>query len=204
MHDSVSGRPLLRLAWPGASCSGSTLFEVLREILWSKERKTVRPRKSGIRLSGRERRRGNNLSRCKLVAIQNKANKYNNKKEKWGELANKDKDTKEYNVLGWKAWYLICKRKDGGPMLSKANKLRTHTKQMEGRAPLTANEHLLDLGHKGELINQSLEDREDKGQNWSSADGVREGKGRDYVCEAKTMNLRLRAEVHGLRVCALK
>ena len=89
-------------------------------------------------------------------------------------------------------------------MLSRADKLRSHAKQMEGRSPLTANEHLLDLGHKGELINQSLEGREDKVQNWSSADDRRERQGRDYVCEAKTMNLRLRAKVHGLRICTLK
>ena len=55
------------------------------------------------------------------------------------------------------------KKKDGRPLLSKANKLKTYAKQLEARDPLITKEHLLDLGNEKYLINQLLKDREDEG-----------------------------------------
>ena len=120
----------------------------------SKQRRILKLCKKVRNRATREGEKERKNTRINYVdAIQKEFNKYNYKTEKWYELANKDKDTKTYNVLDWKAWCLIRKRKSGRLLPSKADGLWAYAKRMEGRGPLTTKEHQLNVGHKEELIN---------------------------------------------------
>ena len=98
---------------------------------------------------------------------------------KWDELANKAKDPAKYNVSEWKVWSLIRKKKDDGPLPSKADELRAYAKRMEGRDPLTAKECLLDLGHGEELVDFVLEGRDDEVVEGGDPDAEEDGSNED-------------------------
>ena len=121
MYNGISGRPLRGLTQPGASCFGSTIFEVCCKM--DERKKNSETKKVRNKVARGKENEKKNIRTCKLDAIQKEVDKYSNKKETWDELENEDKDTNKCNVLGWKAWCLICKTKGGGPILSKADKL---------------------------------------------------------------------------------